>query len=1004
MKGSAAYAALLALFVATLPAPDAFAASETPIGSDPGDVVSTHGVYLVLMDGDPVVTYEGSVPGLEATRPAAGSRTDSRTPAVAAYRTYLEETHEAVLGEAGLATDALLYDYTFALDGFAAVLTPAEAAALARAPGVVSVSRDEVRHLQADSSPDLLGLTDPRGPWATGYTGEDVVIGVIDTGIWPEHVGFAGEDYGPAPAHFSGTACDLGDAVGASCSNKVLTAAAFGVGIAAGTGLEFDQGEDGSARDTNGHGTHVAATAAGNRDVPAAIDGGPRGTASGVAPRARIAAYKACWSIAGRAGQCAVSDVVAAIDQAASDGVDVLNLSIGSDSVGVGVDDVALLFAQASGVVVAAAAGNSGPVRGTVSSVAAVPWVTAVAAATQQRESGGLVTLGDGTVVEGLTVDEGTASLPLIDAADLANARCDPGLGFTDPIEGAIVVCHDLGASHSASAAVAAAGGAGVILAAQPGEQPFDALDEPIPTIAVDADAARVIEAYATAEAPTASIGAVTSAIGSSSVVAPFSSRGPGTLTADLLKPDVVAPGVSILAATAPETVDQSSDDPFAVMSGTSTASAHVAGVFALVRQAHPGWTPDMVRSAVSTTTRRDVWTARGTEPAAGLDMGSGFIQPGGAVNRRGSTFNPGLVFQADLAGYLGFLCGLETNQVMRGTACDEPSLSASALNVPSITVGSIATGVTVTRTVTSVADKLRVFEAQIDAPAGFSVDVSPRSLSLAPGESASFTVEITRNRAPGGEWRTGNVTWVSDTYRVAMPVVVRGVDFDVARSVEVAGPSGQTDLAVVYGFAGAFSVGATGLAPATTVEGEVAQDPTYDVARAIDANSGVATQSVTVSEGAALLRLRLDASEPADDLDLYLYGPEGELAGRATGLGGSENLDVLLPRTGTYVAVVHGWHVADGTAPFTLTTWVADEEGQAVLETAADTAEAERGANGALSLRWSDLEPDTAYVAVVTLRAETGDAVRSIVVVETAGPSAPEPQAATNGLQAASP
>jgi subtilisin family serine protease len=331
------------------------------------------GVYIVIMKDAPAINYAGGLKGLPATKPGKtklGKRKkiNPRSAAVKKYTGFLKGNHNKALASVGASPGNKLYSYGVALNGFAAQLTPAQAREMAGRPGVAFVIPDEMRHATTDSSPEFLGLEVSEGPWAKGYDGEDVVVGVIDSGIWPEHPSFADDgSYGPPPVTLIDSvelpACDFGATAHNAldepfvCNNKLIGAREFLTAYRLGSGIRADEYD--SARDDNGHGTHTASTAAGNAGVDASILGIPRGTISGIAPRARVIAYKALGNFGGR-----TSDLAAAIDQAVADGVDVINYSISGGAGLVGADEIAFLFAADAGVFAATSAGNSGPRAG----------------------------------------------------------------------------------------------------------------------------------------------------------------------------------------------------------------------------------------------------------------------------------------------------------------------------------------------------------------------------------------------------------------------------------------------------------------------------------------------------------------------------------------------------------------------------------------------------------------------------------------------------------------
>ncbi len=970
-------------------------------------------IYLVLMADDPAAAYEGGISGLAATRPGVGDRLDRRSPAVAAYADFLRARHAEARASAGIASDAVVYDYVYSGNGFAARMTSTEAARLAASPDVVAVLPDEIRHITTDSSPDFLGLSHQQGPWATGYTGEDIVIGVIDTGIWPEHPSFADDgSYGAAPARFGGTACEFGSAVGGAqdyntddadhaCNNKLLTARVFGEGYHGGTGEGLDPGEYLSARDADGHGSHTASTAGGNGNVPASVLDREWGTVSGVAPRARIAAYKACWSSSPTAGGCAVSDLVAAIDQAVGDGVDVINYSIGSDATTLGADDIAFLAAAKAGVKVATSAGNSGPGSSTVGSPATVPWVTSVAAATQARDFQGTVTLGFGAELTGVTLTGGTEELPLLGAADLGNPLCDPEVAFTAPIDGAIVLCERGAIARVAkSLAVSEQGGAGMILANTDPDDSLNTDNHYVPSLHVSSSDGAAIAAYLESAGPdaTAELGGGQKVTGTDSVVAAFSSRGPNGLSEDILKPDVAAPGVNILAANTPTALLGAPGELFQAISGTSMSSPHVAGVYALITQAHPRWTPAMAKSALMTTARHDVWKEDGVTPAEVFDTGSGYIQPGGNIHQKGSLFNPGLVYDATIRDYRAFLCGAGYELGRQGS-CDRLegegySTAATDLNVASLGVAGLVGTETVTRTVTSVADKIRAYEAQVREPAGFDIEVEPATLVLAPGESASFTVTITRTNAPAGEWRFGSLSWNSAGYKVQSPLAVRAFDFVAPDEVVGGGTTGAASFDVTFGYTGDYSAAPHGLIPAATAAGVVVDDPANDINEALTTGVGVTFHTIEVPEDSAYARFSLfdDATDGSDDLDLYVFGPDdGFIGGSGSGTS-AEEVSVTLPEAGTYTIAVHGWETDGPDAAYTLFSWsVPLESGGSLVVDSAPNA-AVQGDSGTVTVSWSALDAETRYLGAVSHNGPAGLQGLTVVAVDTASASAATP------------
>ncbi len=978
----------------------------------------THDVYIVLMDDAPVIAYDGGIAGLEATAATAdGDRIHPLAPAAFAYADHLRERHTSALRAANVPSTNALYHYTYASNGFAARMSPAQAATVSTQPGVVAVVPDELRRLTTDASPDFLELTHRQGPWATGYTGENVVVAVIDTGVWPEHPSFADDgSYGAPPPGFSATECDFGSAVSSAqavnpsdadftCNNKLLSAQAFGAGFHGGTGEGLALGEYLSARDAHGHGSHTASTAAGNGRVRAEVLGTDWGFVSGIAPRARIAVYKACWSSSATAGGCATSDLVAAIDQAVADGADVINYSIGSSSASLGVDDVAFLFAANAGVMVATSAGNSGPDAGSVGSPATVPWVTSVAAGTQDREFGGAVILADGREYRGVTITGGIPERRLLDAAGLGNALCDPAVEFTSSIADAVVLCQRGGLARVAkSQAVLEQGGVGMILANVTENDTLNTDNHYVPSLHVSAADGERLAAYVAAAGDDAAVTLTGSrkVDGDGSVVAAFSSRGPNELSADILKPDVTAPGVNILAANSPAALLGAPGQWFQSISGTSMSSPHVAGVFALIKQAHPSWTPAMAKSALMTTARRDVWLEDGTTPAEVFAMGAGYIEPGGNIHQRGSTFNPGLVYDTGLLDYAAFTCGAGVGDIWVSGTCAALEdagypTDPSDLNVPSIGVAELVGSQTITRTVTSVADKIRVFEAQVKAPPGFTVDVEPQKLTLAPGETGEFSVTISHTRAPLDEWRFGTLAWHSAGYRVQSPIAVRALAFDGPDEITGTGTAGAAAFDVAWGYGGSYEALAHGLVEPVTRDDVVEDDPSNDFNEAYTSGVGITFHEITVPDGTAYARFGLlDAyTDGDDDLDLYVFDPDGNFVGGSGSATSAEEVDLTLPAAGRYSVAVHGWETDGPDAAYTLFAWNVPLDTDGSLTVTAAPTSAVAGGTGTVEIAWSGLEPDTLYLGAVSHTGPDGSLGLTIVGVDssaTANSALPAP------------
>ncbi|CAN5874865.1 hypothetical protein BH23ACT4_BH23ACT4_08040 [soil metagenome] len=899
--------------------------------------------YIVVLRADPLVVTEGR-DNLNTTR--------ARDKGQA-----LAKGHDRVLEESGIDAGDKVHSYVNALNGFSALVTYQEALELASHKEVAAVYPDELRQPTTDTSPDFLGLTGPGSPWSTGYLGKGVVVGIIDTGIWPEHPSFAGAGF-PAPP-VSGIPCEFGNTAHNpndapfTCNNKLIGARQVLPTYRALIGaepFEFD-----SARDDNGHGTHTASTAAGNSGVSASILGIDRGVVSGIAPRAHVIAYKGLGALGGFG-----SDLAAAIDIAVADGVDVINYSIGSSSFAIGPDDIAFLFAADAGVFVATSNGNSGPGAATTGSPSSIPWLTSVGANTHDRTFEGSASSSDGWEFFGASITSGTDELPLVDSVAAGDELCNPGALDPSVVDGKIVLCkRGVIARVAKSHAVHLAGGAGMILYNENDAQSEVTDTHWVPSVHINNTDGLVIKDYiATTADPVAQINGGEATPWPGSVMADFSSRGPNRLSADIIKPDVTAPGVNILAGASPFPGPGSvHGEPFQSISGTSMSSPHVAGVFALIKQAHPTWTAAMAKSAIMTSSRQNVLKEDGTTAADPFDMGAGHIDPGSAV-RKGSAFQPGLVYDAGLFEYAAFTCGADLGVFTSGTCAFLDGLGIPAdpsdLNLPSIGVADLAGSQTVTRTVTSVAQDAgwHTYRAVVDAPVGYTVTVSPERIRLQRGETATFEVTITNVSAPADVWRFGSLTWTSNRADVYSPIAVKASLFSGPDLVTGSGESGTASFDVTFGYTGDYSAAAHGLEAANVTSDNVVQDPDQN----FDPGDGYSNAHTFVVDGAALLRFAMppEATEANADLDLFLYNPSGVLVAASTNGGTDELIDIANPADGTWTLYVHGWAAPGGDSDYDLYTWVVSATPGGNLSINSAPTSATLGATETIEVGWT--------------------------------------------------
>jgi len=977
------------LLVAAIPVGSA-AALPTAL---PSASAFSDGTYVVTLAADPIAKYDGSLPGLPQLKAAPGGGLDVTQAAAQEYRAFLLDAQSTV---ADLVDATPLQRYTVALNGFSARLSAQQAAKLSATAGVLAVTEDTLRHPDAvatdaltgpaavgegtaATTADYLGLTGSGGVWeelgGVDAAGDGVVVADLDTGLWPEHPSVAGERLAtsadpddPYEAYRSGGTitmdksdggtfsgvCETGTGwTAADCTTKVVGARAFSAGYRAGGPLADT--EYPSARDSDGHGTHTGTTAVGLSGVEATVRGVDYGDVTGVAPAAAIAVYKVCWTGADGGAGCATSDLVAAVDAAVADNVDVINFSIGGGAATNVVDPVELAFlsAASAGIFVSASAGNSGPDASTLDH--ASPWVTTVAAGTSALREGTVV-LGDGTSFAGTRLEQSAlASRPLVLASSVAAAGKAPAdaqnclAGTLDPAKakGKVVICdRAITARIAKSQEVARVGGAGLVLVNIIANG-TEADPHSIPTVHLDVAAGKAVKAYAAAH-PRATVsfaaGNTTGTATSTPQIAGFSSRGPTFVNdGDVLKPDLTAPGSAVLAGYSPE-AETGTGDLFATASGTSMSAPHVTGLAALYFTAHPDWSPMAVKSALMTTTT-SLERADGRDNRNPFDGGAGFVNPT-------TMLEPGLVYDSGARDWLAYLAGSGVN-----TGTGVPAIDPSDLNQASLAVGGLVGTQTVSRSVTATTPGL--YHATGSVP-GVDVTVSPSVLYFgAAGETKQFRVTLTRTTATLDTWATGALTWKGADLTVRSPVAVKPLALAAPAEVTGSGAQGAVDVTVTSGTTGDLDVTAAGLAEGTTTPGALSVGAEQEF-------------TVEVPAGGGIARFDLAAQDQLSDLDLFLYqvGADGtrELVGQSATASADEKIDVVAD-AGDYVAVVQAYSAAAGQddVGFTFTSFVvtgAETAGDLTVEP--DPVPVVQGREATFSVSWSGLDPAKDHLGVL--------------------------------------
>ncbi|CAN0905578.1 Subtilisin-like protease SBT1.7 [Linum grandiflorum] len=593
----------------------------------------------------------------------------------------------------------ILYTYNTLIHGYSATLTAEEAESLEKQLGVLSVLPETVYQLHTTRSPLFLGLEQKAQqsdllPASTSVS--EVTVGVLDTGVWPELESFNDKGLGPVPTTWKGT-CEVGKKFDSTKCNKKLIGARY-----------FSKGyEAASPRDDDGHGSHTSTTAAGSVVSGANLFGFATGTARGMAPQARVAVYKVCWL-----GGCFGSDILAAMEKAVEDGVNVISMSIG----------------------------------------------------------GGL----------------SDTLIPLVYAANASDSvsgnLCQSDSLIRSKVSGKIVICDRGGNSRAQKGLeVQKSGGIGMILSNTElfGEE-LVADSHLIPSSAVGQKVGDAIKKYASSDPkPTATISSGGTHVGiePSPVVAAFSSRGPNLVTPEILKPDVIAPGVNILAGW--RLANDTRSVSFNIISGTSMSCPHVSGLAALIKAAHQDWSPAAIRSALMTTAYtayktggviQDVSTGK---PATPFDYGAGHVNPVAALD-------PGLVYDATVEDYFGFLCALNYTAELikratnKGFTCDSrKTYSLGDFNYPSFSVAlQTASGKGYSRTLTNVGSPGTYKVALASETKAVKMTVQPATLTFGQEkEKKSYTVTFTAASMPSGTTSFAHLEWSDGKHMVHSPI-----------------------------------------------------------------------------------------------------------------------------------------------------------------------------------------------------------------------------------------
>lgn len=960
---------------------------------------------------------------------------NKNSAAIQGYTQRLVVEQDAVMASIG-GSPQKIYSYQYSLNGFAARMTAVQADKLRSDDRVLRVWEDEIRTLATRSSPSFLGLFEKnvglRG--TPGLDGDGIVIGVIDSGIAPNHPalqdtrsadrpGLCRSDWAESsllgqwlcrrfkvredtldfepPENWNGV-CETGPGFTAEdCNNKVIGARFFVGGAQA--SLAIDPDDLLSPADFHGHGTHVATIAAGNK-TNASIFGSMLGSVQGIAPKARISVYKACWVRVGEiSSTCNTSDLTNAIDMAVADGVHIINYSVGS-SLGVATapDDIALLAAAKAGILTVVAAGNEGPNFETIGSPAGNPAVITTAASSRDGEHS----------LEAMQV---TSPASVADRYAVREASFTPPLQDIDPVEGQLILVDDDDDTLSSGTAGTTFDGcesivnesevSGRIAFIQRGGCNFDvkiqnaenagAIAVLIYNIAGDpivmtgssglvdipalmigqADGILLFDEINDGQAVEVVLdkGLLLSQEDTGNVMGSFSARGPGPVK-DILKPDVTAPGINILAGATPESITSAPDESFAFLTGTSMATPHVTGVAALLLQAHPDWSPAAIKSALMTTARQDILQTDGETAALPFDFGSGHIAPNPAND-------PGLVYDLSIDEYDAYACGVDAPSISPARcdqlAADGFSFEPAELNLPSITVSQLASKRTIRRRVTSVSSDTETYTVEVTPPPGIDVQVVPASITVAPGQSVSFDISMTYQSGPLDLWSFGSLVWSGGNHSVRSPLAIRPTSITAPDEVSSFGGTGSLSFPVEFGYTGTYTAGVHGLKRAAVFAGFVDEDPTKTFT--LRTNNGVNAHFLNVSADQVFVRfiLRDEFTDGDDDLDMFVYfstdGSAFTRIGESGNFNSDEEFSLFNPAPGIYGIFVHGFATDNSEAGggpgsnYKLLAWefgLNDDVGN--MSTTAP-AFVNAGTTEDITVNWSNLGTDSIYLGGIS-------------------------------------
>ena len=749
--------------------------------------VRNDSMYYVVLKDKSLSDYNGGLLNYAATSiKTVNAKSSNKTAkgllnvnsaASKSYSAYLQQKQDSFISSASKILKRQVkakHSYKIVLNAMAVELTSSEASVLAKQADVERVEKIGLHYISSDTGPEFIGA---KSVWSgvgehIGTQGEGVVMGIFDTGINATHPSFAdigGDGYDHSNPFGEGNY--LGDCLVLDkfCNDKLIGIISYPELLALREDIVDDQYDDIAEKvtigyDFQGHGTHVASTAAGNivKDVSYYLsvtddEGTITGESdfafeqiSGVAPHANIVAYQVC----GDTGSCYPELTVRAIEHAIENGIQVINYSVGGSAVDPweSTDASAFLNARNAGLHVAVAAGNSGPDASTLGAPGNSPWVTTVAAYSHNRSfsdvsldsfSGGESQPTSAIVGKGATQ---AFTGKVVRAEDYGDAQCLTPFA-ENTFAGEIVVCERGSIARVRKGLNVKEGGAGglILMNVSADANSLHADSHLLPAINIDMESGESLTAWLASGADhTATISASELVKDDSlgDIAGWFTSRGPNAPYLNIFSPDIAAPGVSVYAAFAedkPFSVEENGV-PYSTLDGTSMASPHVAGALALVHATHPDWTPAEVQAAIMSTASQLTYK---DDDGDGITERSNFFDQGAGSIRVNKAINAGLLLDI-------------SNQAYADASPSEGGDPAT-LNTTSVVQQNCTASCSWTRTVEAVKDSSWTASFEY-LNAGFAMEVSPASFSLKAGETQELTITATANIELVDEWVHGYI------------------------------------------------------------------------------------------------------------------------------------------------------------------------------------------------------------------------------------------------------